>query len=370
MKQGAEGIRVMITGGGTGGHLFPGIAAAEALCERLPGSNVMFVGTHRKMDKTSLSKYGFQVRAIHSHGIKGKSLGQLIKAVMVLPLSVLEAVYHILRYRPHLVVGVGGYVTGPVIAAARLLGKVTVIHEQNSVPGLANRKLGALAQKVCLSLPGSEKYFDGQKTELTGNPVRKEILELAREVDKGGENEELTIMILGGSQGARAVNRLVVEALTGIASARTLKIIHQTGAMDVQMVRDAYGQAGLQAEVEPFFHDMVNLYRRADLVISRAGATTLVELAVLGKPAILIPYPYAADNHQEKNGQHYVEGQGAVMFIEADLTPERLAKEVVGLLEDEARLRRMGENMKKLGIPEAAEKIVDVCLKQMKRNLS
>ena len=363
MTNSEKPIRLMVTGGGTGGHLFPGIAAAEAMCRRLPGSEVMFVGTHRKMDKTSLSNYGYKVRSIHSHGIKGKSIGQLLKALAVLPVSMAESMYHILSYRPHLVVGVGGYVTGPVIAAARMLGKVTVIHEQNSVPGLANRKLGGLAKRICLSLPGSEKYFDGSKVVLTGNPVRKEILELAAEEKQIGQT--LTILILGGSQGAKGVNRLVVEALAQRGIEQEVKVIHQTGAADVEMVREAYAAKGIDAEVEAFFHDMVSLYRKADLVISRAGATTLVELAVLGKPAILIPYPYAADNHQEINGQYYVEGQGAVMYREADLTGEMLAETVIELLNDRDRLQSMGERMKDLSYPAAAEKIVDVCLEQM-----
>jgi UDP-N-acetylglucosamine--N-acetylmuramyl-(pentapeptide) pyrophosphoryl-undecaprenol N-acetylglucosamine transferase len=364
MGQEQKSIRLLITGGGTGGHLFPGIAAAEALCKRLPGSEVMFVGTHRKMDKTSLSNYGFMVRSIHSHGIKGKSIGQLAKAVMVLPVSILESMYHIIRYRPQLVVGVGGYVTGPVIAAARLLGRVTIIHEQNSVPGLANRKLGRLVRKVCLSLPGSEKYFDSGKIVLTGNPVRKEILDLAGE-ERQYKKGPLTILILGGSQGATGVNRLVVEALTGKRITRDVRVIHQTGLADVEKVQEAYKKSRVDAEVKAFFHDMVSLYRRADLVISRAGATTLVELAVLGKPAILIPYPYAADNHQEINALYYVDGEGAIMFKESELTGDLLAEATSKILENETLLLQMGENMKKLGYPSAAEKIVDVCLQQM-----
>lgn len=169
----------MLTGGGTGGHLFPAIATAEALCRRLPGTEVLFVGTKRRMDRESIEQYGYGTCSIHSKGLKGKSFMSLLQGVAVLPLSCMEAMYHILRFRPHLVVGVGGYVTGPVVLAAKLLGKPTVIHEQNSIPGLANRKLGPLVTRVCLSLPGSEKWFPGEKTVLTGNPVRDAILTLA-----------------------------------------------------------------------------------------------------------------------------------------------------------------------------------------------
>lgn len=190
-------VRLMLTGGGTGGHLFPAIATAEALCRRLPGSEVLFVGTRRRMDRESLERYGYGTCSIHSKGLKGKNWLSLLQGLAVLPLSCLEAMYHILRFRPHLVIGVGGYVTGPVVLAAKLLGKPTLIHEQNSIPGLANRKLGALVTKICLSLPGSEKWFSGEKTVLTGNPVREAILTLAAKKKKPKEGGT-TLLVLGG----------------------------------------------------------------------------------------------------------------------------------------------------------------------------
>ena len=361
-----EGIRIMLTGGGTGGHLFPGIAVAEALCERLPGSEVVFIGDRRRMDQTSLKKHGFAVRRIHSHGIKGKSLLQLLKALAVMPFSFCEALFHVLNFRPHIVVGVGGYVTGPVIAAARLAGRRTIIHEQNAIPGLANRKLGKFAQKICLSIPGSERYFREEKTVLTGNPVRRTILNLTRE-EKREKKEKLTLLILGGSQGARAVNRLATEALIQFfgSFSRELHIIHQTGSADIGMVRESYGSAGIKAVTASFFYGMEDVYREADIVISRAGATTLAELAALGKPAVLIPYPYAADNHQEKNANYYVEGGGALMFPENELTSRILADAVRRLLTAEERCVKMGEAMKRLAFPDAAEKMADVCLEEI-----
>ena len=357
-------IRMLLTGGGTGGHLFPGIAAAEALCARLPGSEVLFVGTRRKMDKTSLSRSGFATRSIHCLGIKGKNILSLLQALAVLPLSFLEAAYHILRFQPDLVLGVGGYVTGPVVAMARILGKPTVIHEQNSVPGLANKKLGALVDRICLSLPGSEEFFPAGKTVLTGNPVRSQILDLARNMLEQNKKSDLTIMVLGGSQGAHRVNELASEAIIRYKKtvSRDLKVIHQTGAADEQMVRGRYAQAGVEAQVAPFFTDMAVLYGQAELLISRAGATTLAELAVLGKPVILIPYPYAADNHQEKNGRHYVLGGGAVMLLEGEVTEADLADTLGQLAEDPVRRQEMAMAMRSLAYPRAAEEIVDVCL--------
>jgi UDP-N-acetylglucosamine--N-acetylmuramyl-(pentapeptide) pyrophosphoryl-undecaprenol N-acetylglucosamine transferase len=357
-------IRMLLTGGGTGGHLFPGIAAAEALCRRLPGSEIMFIGTRRKMDQTSLSGYGFATRSIHCLGIKGKSILSLLQALAVLPLSFFEAACHILRFRPDLVLGVGGYVTGPVVAMARILGKPTVIHEQNSVPGLANRKLGRLVDRICCSLPGSEEYFPAGKVVLTGNPVRRQILELAQGLQESRERTDLTIMVLGGSQGAHRVNELAVEALIRYkkSAIRDLKVIHQTGVADEDMVRGRYTASGIEAQVAPFFTDMATLYAQADLLISRAGATTLAELAILGKPAILIPYPSAADNHQEKNGRHYVKGGGAVMLPERDLTDVKLADAVEQLAGDPARRRGIAGKMRELAYPRAAEEIVNVCL--------
>lgn len=362
-KEGEEPMRLLLTGGGTGGHLFPAIATAEALCRRLPGTKVLFVGTHRKMDATSLAQHGFSARAIHCQGLKGKSLSALVQALILLPVAFVEALWHILCFRPHLVVGVGGYVTGPVVAAARILGRPTVIHEQNSVPGLANRKLGALATRICLSLPGSEVFFPAGKTVLTGNPVRRQILELA-EQPSGKTGDKVTILILGGSLGAHRVNELVVDALTahgGLLPAG-IHVIHQTGAADEEWVKSVYEQAGIKATVAAFFTDMAEVYARGDLLISRAGATTLAELAVLGKPAVLIPYPFAADDHQYKNGRYYAESGGALVLVERELTARKLAETLAELVGNPGRLQEMAKTMRAKGRPDATERIVDVCL--------
>ncbi|MCX5871303.1 MAG: undecaprenyldiphospho-muramoylpentapeptide beta-N-acetylglucosaminyltransferase [Deltaproteobacteria bacterium] len=387
MGKGGEPIRLLLTGGGTGGHLFPAIATAEALCRRLPGTKVLFVGTRRKMDTTSLAQHGFSARAIHCQGLKGKGLPALAQALILLPVAFVEALWYILRFRPHLVVGVGGYVTGPVVAAARILGRPTVIHEQNSVPGLANRKLGALATRICLSIPGSEVFFPAGKTVLTGNPVRRQILELAGQLQdmdvrvplSAGMNEEwpsrkigdkVTILILGGSLGAHRVNELVVDALTvhGRLLPAGIQVIHQTGAADEEWVKSVYEQAGIKATVAAFFTDMAEVYARSDLLLSRAGATTLAELAVLGKPAVLIPYPFAADDHQHKNARYYAESGGALVLVERELTARKLAETLAELVGNPGRLQEMAEAMRAKGRPDATERIVDVCLEIMSGN--
>jgi UDP-N-acetylglucosamine--N-acetylmuramyl-(pentapeptide) pyrophosphoryl-undecaprenol N-acetylglucosamine transferase len=363
MGTGQKPIRLLLTGGGTGGHLFPAIATAEAMCQRFPDTQVLFVGTSRKMDKSSLSQYGFRVRAIHCQGLKGKGLLDLLQALVLLPVSLMEAFWQIIRFRPHLVVGVGGYVTGPVVLAARILARPTLIHEQNSVPGLANRKLGWLATRICLSLPGSEEFFPKEKTVLTGNPVRRKILELAGQQDRK-VGEMMTILVLGGSLGAHRVNELVIEALTqqSALSLKDIEIIHQTGAADEEMVRSAYARAGIRATVAAFFRDMVEVYGKSDLLISRAGATTLAELAVLGKPAVLIPYPFAADGHQDHNARYYSDGGGAVVLVERELTGKKLAETLAALAGNPGLLQKMGQAMRALGRPDATERIVDVCL--------
>ncbi len=356
-------VRMLLTGGGTGGHLFPGLAAAQALQRRRPGSEVLFIGTRRKIDTARMRGAGIVSRAIFCHGLKGKNLLELAKALGVLPVSLLQAMYHIHRFRPQVALGVGGYVTGPVMLAARLLGVPTIIHEQNSVPGLANRKLGRLVDRICVSLPGSEVFFPRPKVVLTGNPVRENILELA-----AGPRREPgpspTVLVLGGSQGARGVNTLVTEAFCGHRQGLLagISLIHQTGSADCSWVRERYSEAGQDAETAPFFDDMAQVYKKADLVVSRAGATTLSELAVLGKPAVLVPYPYAADNHQQRNGSYYEQGGGALQFTEETLTGEKLAQVVHDLIHDHRKLAAMGEAMQRLGCPQAAEKIVDICL--------
>ncbi len=355
--------RVLFTGGGTGGHLFPAIATAEALCRRCPGTKILFVGTHRKMDQSSLAQAGFTIRAIHCKGVKGKNVLALMEALALLPLSLVEALWQIIRFRPQLVVGVGGYVTGPVVLAAKIMGVPSLIHEQNSVPGLANRKLGRLATKVCLSLPASKRFFPAEKTVLTGNPVRNTILELAAgPVRKIGI--PVTILILGGSLGAHRVNELVVEAVTkhGSSLPAGMQIIHQTGVADEESVRAAYEQAGVKASVAAFFTDMAEVYGKSDLLVSRAGATTLAELAVLGKPALLIPYPFAADNHQEQNARYYAEDGGAMVLVERELTPLKLAETLASLVVHPARLEEMAAAMRAKACPDATQRIVDECL--------
>ncbi len=362
-----KSLRILLTGGGTGGHLFPAIAVAEEFQRRFEGTEVLFIGTKRKLDSESLSRYGFTCKTIESAGIKGKNPVQLFLTALRLPLGFMQAVKIIRTFRPQIVLGVGGYVTAPVLLAAKICGKAVVIHEQNSIAGLVNRKLARIADRVCLSLPNSAESFSPavqKKLVSTGNPVRKNIVQAVESVAKNrAEKQFPTILILGGSQGAHRLNTLVPQALSQIAGAKDgLHVIHQTGKNDAEPVKETYAELAIEAEVFPFIEDMAAVYKKADLVISRGGATTLTELAVLGKPAIIVPYPYAADNHQQKNGEYYAGGGGAEQYIEADLTAEFLAERVGSLLAEPSKLSEMGQAMRRLAAPNAAGKIVDLCL--------
>lgn len=358
-------MRVILTGGGTGGHLFPGIAVADEIVRRYPQAEVLFIGTGRQLDLTALAQRNFQTAAIRCQGLKGMSWRRQLATLGQLPWSVVEAFGLIRRFQPDLVFGVGGYVTGPVVVAAKLLGIKACIHEQNSVPGLANRWLAKIVDHVFLSIPGSESYFPAGKWTLSGNPVRRELLALAATArSEREENHAPLLLVLGGSQGAHRLNRLVTAAVVehGKQLPAGLRVIHQTGIKDEEWVRQAYRQAGVAAEVAAFFHDMKAVYSQADLVVSRAGATTLAELAVLAKPAILVPFPYAADDHQSKNAQFLVAAKAARMFAEADLQAATLADAMTELLTDSALRQAMGQAAGLQARPRAVETIVDRCL--------
>ncbi len=368
MDVSSRNTRLLLTGGGTGGHLFPAVASAEKFQKIFPGSEVLFVGTKRKIDTKSLALYGFRSESIVCYGLKGKSVAELFKAVVVLPISLFQAFKILLRFKPDVILGVGGYVTGPVVVAGKLLRIPAVIHEQNSIPGLANRALAKFADTICLSLPGSENFFPAEKVSITGNPVREKILGKIGKPEIRADDTK-TLLVLGGSQGAKPVNELVTKAICSVASdtRQNFKIIHQTGENDEKRVKNIYDKHGVVAEVKAFFSDMSEIYVQADLVVSRAGATSLAEMSVIGKPVILIPYPYAADNHQEKNGEYYVHGGGALQFREQDLTYSKLAEIIFRLISDDTQLDQMGHAMKNLSYPDAAEKIVECCLKEIKR---
>ncbi|MCL2790559.1 MAG: undecaprenyldiphospho-muramoylpentapeptide beta-N-acetylglucosaminyltransferase [Desulfobulbus sp.] len=352
--------RLIVVGGGTGGHLFPGIAVATAVRERFPESRVLFIGTSRLLDQQALTGRGFELAALECGGVKGLGLADRLRTLLLMPGAIGKALGMLRRFRPELVFGVGGYVTGPVLLAAKLLRIPIAIHEQNSVPGMANRLAGKLADLILISLPCTPP-FPSRKTIWTGNPLRQEILATA-----GKEKQPVampTVLVLGGSQGAHRVNVLMLEAVARLQAQGTLfRLIHQTGVADREQVADRYAQLGIEAEVKTFISDMAGAYGRADLAVSRAGATTCAELAAMGLPSLLIPYPFAADNHQTINGKYYEKGRGCHLLRESGLTGEILARAISEHLQDKEELHTMAANMKAMAIPDATERIVDACL--------
>ncbi len=354
-------MRVIIAGGGTGGHLFPGIALADEFKRRSAGSDVLFVGTEKGIEARVLPKLGWPVRFISAEGIKGKGVGSKVRAIMKLIPGLFSSVQILRTFKPDIVIGVGGYASAPLLAAARLLNIRTAIHEQNALPGVTNRSLGKIVDRVFVSFTDSSAFFPAWKVMVSGNPLRKEILEgFKKEVEVEVEGKK-SLLIFGGSLGAHRINMAALEMVNCLDDARNWKIVHQTGEKDFEEVKEGYRKAGLEVDVRQFIDDMTSAYREADLVICRAGATTIAELAASGKSAILIPYPYAADDHQRVNAESLVKTDGALMILEKDLTGERLASEVKRLMGDRALLKGMGDRARWLSRPDAARVIVDEC---------
>ncbi|MCL2458814.1 MAG: undecaprenyldiphospho-muramoylpentapeptide beta-N-acetylglucosaminyltransferase [Desulfobulbus sp.] len=358
-------MRLIVAGGGTGGHLFPGIAVATAVRERLPESRVMFIGTSRLLDQQALAGLGFELAALECGGVKGLGWADRLRSLLMMPKAVGDVLRMLRRFRPDLVFGVGGYVTGPVVLAAKLLRIPIAIHEQNSVPGMANRLAGKLADLVLISLPCTPT-FPPRRTIRTGNPLRREILAAAGEEKRAAVVP--TVLILGGSQGAHRVNVLMMEAVERLLAQHIpFRLIHQTGEADRELVANCYAQLGVEAEVSAFIRDMASVYGRADLAVSRAGATTCAELAAMGLPALLIPYPFAADDHQVTNGEYYVNGGGCRLLRESGLTGDILAGAMSEHLQNKAELHTMAANMKAMAMPDATERIVDACIRLVAR---
>ncbi|MBI9084801.1 MAG: undecaprenyldiphospho-muramoylpentapeptide beta-N-acetylglucosaminyltransferase [Desulfobacterales bacterium] len=354
-------LRLVVVAGGTGGHLFPGIAIAQALIGRFPDCRVLFIGTDRPFEAEAVADAGFDHRAIRAAGLKGRGLARQAGALAIVPQGVAQAVGLLGDFAPHLVLGMGGYSAGAVGLAAWLLGIPRALHEQNRLPGLTNRLLGRIADRVYLSFEQSQAFFRPDRTRLTGNPVRPELLAVATDsASRAGKNRTppFALLVFGGSQGAHRINMAVVAALSEI-KADGIAIVHQTGDRDEAMVRKAYAAAGVVARVAPFFKDMAALYHQADLVICRAGATTVAEITAMGKAALFVPFPFAADDHQTANARTLVEAGAGDMIAERDLTGTILAQRIDHYRKDPAALWRMAKKAKALGRPEAAETIVD-----------
>ncbi len=353
-----RGLSLVVAGGGTGGHLFPGISVAEALLDRLPGSRVLFVNAGRPLERRILARGNWPYHAIAVEGIKGRGRLAQARAATRLPRALAQSYTVIKCHRPDVVLGVGGYSSGPVVMAAWMLKVPTALHEQNLLPGVTNRILARLVDRIYLSFEKSRQVFPPAKTLVTGNPVRRRIIRAARKAKSGTAAGPPTVLVIGGSQGAHRINLALAGAARQLAAVDRLRIVHQTGPADREMVAAAYSEAGLDCEVKPFFDSMDRRYLEAHLVICRAGASTVAEITALGKPAILIPFPHAADDHQTFNARSLESAGAAEVIAEKDLVPEALAQRITTLLKERGRLEKMAAAARSLGNLAAAEDMV------------
>jgi UDP-N-acetylglucosamine--N-acetylmuramyl-(pentapeptide) pyrophosphoryl-undecaprenol N-acetylglucosamine transferase len=367
----SSALNVVIAGGVTGGHLFPGIAVAQAFMQKDPDNRILFISSGNAFEHSVLSRAGFALKAISVAGIKGKGLKNQVKAILCLPKSVWEALHHLNRFKPDLVIGMGSFSAGPVAIGARLMGIRVVLHEQNILPGITNRILSSFADRIYLSFENEHTGFNPNKIRHSGNPVRMDFIgtdeRIMREPQPEPDGKKpFTVFIVGGSQGAHSVNAAVMEALTGIKQKNNFFFIHQTGTADEREVAEAYLRQGIRAEVAPFFEHMAPRYREADLIICRSGATTVAEISALGKAAIFIPFPHAADNHQVLNARALADAGAAEMILEDNLSGPLLARRMEHYAANPQALSKMEHTARRYGRPEAAQFIVTDCYSLLK----
>lgn len=351
---------LLIAGGGTGGHVLAGVAVAEAWTERQGRKEgILFVGAEGGIEEKLVPRAGFPLRLLKLGSLNGVSLLRKVRTMFLIPWSLVRSASIVLQSRPEAVLGVGGYASGPLVLMAKLLGRRTAILEQNSVPGMTNRILGRLVDCVFCAFPGTEKQFPGKRVVLTGNPIRSAIRPLPP-----APRDPFTVFIFGGSQGAQGINSLVLQSLPHLAALKgRLRWIHQTGERDHERVVKGYRDAGIEARVEKFIHDMPTAYSQASLLICRAGSSTLAEIAAVGRAAVLVPFPFASDNHQEKNARVFADGGAAWLLRQADAKGEDLAKLIRDSLADSSRLDKMEKAAASYYRPHAARDIVEEFLK-------
>lgn len=356
-----HGYKIIMAGGGTGGHLFPGIAVAQEFKRRIPKAEILFIGTGRPVEVSQLARYDFPLKVINVEGIKGRGLYERAKAAVKAGVAIISSILMLKREKPALVFGLGGYSAGPVVLAASLLSIPCVLHEQNMIPGLTNKWLAKRVDRIFLTYEDINGIFARDKSLLTGNPLRHEFIEQGLSPFPEGT---MKILVLGGSQGARLINSIMPAALELIEKYRpSINILHQCGEGLFEETKENYKSlSGPGYKVVPFIENMFDAYRESSFVISRAGATTLSELTAAGRGAILIPYPYAAANHQEFNARQMEKANAAEVMLENDITPQKLAEKIKDLITDHEKILNMARASKAMARPDAAAKIVEECL--------
>lgn len=363
-------MRVLVTGGGTGGHIYPALAIARGIKQHDPAAEILFVGTNKGMEADIVPREGFAFRTVTVEGLTRKVSLRALKTMVKTGKGCWEAFRIIKQFKPTVVVGTGGYVAGPVVLIAGLLRIPTLIHEQNAYPGITNKLLARIVSKVAVTFPESQKYFRSKgDIVVTGLPVRTEIQTADRtrsmkalELDR----DKLTLLVVGGSRGARSINKAMVTVNTVFCKHDRIQIIHMTGQLGYEETVSDLIKAGIDLQacgnitVKPYLYNMDEALAAADLVICRAGATTIAEITVRGLPAILIPYPYASDNHQEHNARALADNGAALMILDRELTGERLVTAVRDLFLDRARLSEMAAAARQMGKPEALQNLLKI----------
>ena len=363
----AKPIRVLIAAGGTGGHLFPGIAVAERFQRFHPDLEVHFVGTTRGLESKVLPKLAWPLHLIKAPSLKDRRGIKKLGVFFQLPAAFSQALKLLLSLRPKVVLGVGGYASGPVILTAFFLRIPILLLEPNAIPGMTNRILARFAKRIFAAFPEIMQYFPAHKVQLTGNAVREHFFKVQ---EKKLNPEKIVIFCFGGSQGARTLNRALLEAAELFGSMKNkIRIIHQVGRQEnLRMIEKSYEAAGVSAEVFAFIEDMKTCYELADVVIARAGATSIAELVAACKPAILVPYPFAADDHQRANAESVVKSGGALMFRDEAFTADRLVAELKQLVAEPWRLEKMAASLKQLQKGDAAKTMMEECLRFAKKD--
>jgi len=355
-------MRVILAGGGTGGHVIPALAIANELRDRYQ-AEIVFIGTARGIETRLVPAAGYQLELVRVGALKYVSVVVRVKTLFDLPRAVLHCAGFFSRFKPNVVISVGGYASGPGVLAAALKGVPSVIFEPNLVPGFANKIGAKFAKAACVHFEETCRYF--RNCTVTGVPVRRAFFEIAPRPS----DAEPTLLVFGGSQGARAINEAVVAALPILRDRLPgLKIVHQTGPKELADVQAGYEKAGVTAELSAFIDDMPAAFGRADLIVCRSGASTVAEITAAAKPAIFVPFPRAADDHQTKNAQALAKAKAAVLMPQSELTPEKLAETIVGLFSDRAGLGLMSANARKLAHQDAAGQIAKICTLVVRRS--
>jgi UDP-N-acetylglucosamine--N-acetylmuramyl-(pentapeptide) pyrophosphoryl-undecaprenol N-acetylglucosamine transferase len=349
-------MRVIFAGGGTGGHLFPGLAVAREFQQRDSMTEILFVGTERGIEARVLPREGFRLETIPVRGLRGRGMRGFLDALWGIPAGLVRSVRIIRNFRPDFIIGLGGYASGPLLFAGKLRGLRCAIMEQNLRPGFTNRFLARFVDRVFTSYRESAPHFSSGQILETGNPVRW------RQLPEVQRSDKFVLLVFGGSAGAHRINLAVVDTMKKLSDlAGRLQIIHQTGHADFAAVKEVYDALPFDAEVLPFIEKMDEAYARADLVLCRAGATTLAELTAFGKAAILVPFPYAIYDHQRSNAQALQDRGAAEMILDQEISGELLAGRIRSYILDPSRIERMAAAARAMGRPEAAARIVDEC---------